>query len=112
MDSRQQERARDLSRRTQLEQLLQADPDDVFLNYALAKQCVSDGEVAEGLERFARTIEISPDYVPAYFQAAQVHAQQGDSAQARETVTAGIEVAKRTGDAHALGEMTEFLGGL
>lgn len=81
----------------------------MFLNYALAKQCVSEGDVAEGLQRFAKTREISPDYVPAYFQAAQVHAEQGDVEQAREMANAGIEVARRVNDTHALGEMMEFL---
>ena len=98
-----------MSRRAQLEELLQSEPQDVFLNYALAKQCVADGDVAEGLERFAKTRELSRDYVPAYFQAAQVLAEQGEIEKSREMINAGIEVARRTGDTHALGEMTEFL---
>lgn len=98
-----------MSRRAQLEDLLQSEPDDVFLNYALAKQCVSDGDVVEGLQRFARTRELSADYVPAYFQAAQVLAEQGETEKSREMATGGIEAARRTGDSHALGELTEFL---
>ena len=98
-----------MSRREQLEELLQSEPDDVFLNYALAKQCVSDGDTEGGLAGFARTLELDPNYVPAYFQQGQVLAEQGKTDSAREIIHAGIAVAQKVGDTHAVGEMTEFL---
>ncbi|MEX0701234.1 MAG: tetratricopeptide repeat protein [Planctomycetales bacterium] len=101
-----------MPRREQLEALLESDPDDVFLNYALAKELIAEGRAAEGLACFDRVIELDPNYVPAYFQKGQALAERGEVAAAREALTAGIAAARRTGDTHALGEMTGFLEAL
>jgi thioredoxin-like negative regulator of GroEL len=98
-----------LPTRKQLEQLLESDPDDVFLQYALAKACVSEGEVERGLSQFQAVIDRNPNYVPAYFQKGQVLAEQGRPLEARSVLTAGIQVARQVGDSHAESEMTQFL---
>ncbi len=98
--------------RKQLEELIQSDPDDVFLQYAFAKACIAEGDVEAGIGRFRDVIERHPDYVPAYFQQAQVLAERGQAAAARDVVLRGIEAAKRVGDQHATSEMTAFLESL
>lgn len=98
--------------RKQLEELLGSDPDDVFLQYALAKACVSEGDVETGLLKFQEVIDRHPDYVPAYFQKGQALADKGRSAEARIILTQGILAASRAGDRHAQSEMTEFLESL
>ena len=98
--------------RKQLEQLLESDPDDVFLQYALAKACVSEGDVETGLSRFQAVIDRHPNYVPAYFQKGQALAEQGRVDEARGILTQGIQAARQTGDRHAESEMTEFLEAL
>jgi thioredoxin-like negative regulator of GroEL len=101
-----------LPSRKQLEQLLESDPDDVFLQYALAKACVSEGDVETGLLKFQAVIDGHPDYVPAYFQKGQALAEQGRNLEARSVLTQGIAAARRAGDRHAESEMTEFLEAL
>lgn len=101
-----------LPSRRQLEQLLESEPDDVFLRYALAKACISEGDIESGLTRFRDVIDRQPDYVPAYFQAGQALADHGRLDEAREIVARGIEIARRVGDRHAESEMTEFLDSL
>ncbi|MFQ5732498.1 MAG: tetratricopeptide repeat protein [Planctomycetaceae bacterium] len=96
----------------QVEALLADEPDDVFLNYALGKAYVEAGRIECGLAQFRRTLELDPDHVAGYFQMAQVLASTGDDEAARETVTRGIAVAKKVGDAHAEMEMTGFLDAL
>jgi thioredoxin-like negative regulator of GroEL len=98
-----------LPTRRQLEQLLESEPDDVFLQYALAKACISEGDVASGLAQFQAVIEHHPDYVPAYFQKGQSLAEQGRTEEAREVLSDGIQIARKVGDGHAEREMTEFL---
>ena len=99
-----------MSRREQLEELLEADPDDVFLLYALALEYVSAGDVSVGLQKLAElTDRRHPDYVAAYFRRGQILADQNEAAAAREIITRGIQVAQKTGDAHAEREMSEFL---
>ena len=98
-----------MPRRAQIEEMLKADPGDPFLKYALAKELVSEGDVAGGLAAFDHVIAEHPDYVAAYFQKGQTLATEGEEEEARDVLARGIEVARRVGDGHAAGEMTAFL---
>ncbi len=98
--------------RHELELLLDADPADVFLNYAVAMACASEGDPAEAVSRLDRLIDSHPDYVPAWFQRGQLLAGLGQVDEARQVLARGIEVASRVGDDHARQEMTEFLESL
>ena len=95
--------------RKQLEQLLESDPDDVFLQYALAMACVSEGDVETGLLKFQSVIDGHPEYVPAYFQKGQALAERGRADEARNVLKKGIDAAAQCGDRHAESEMREFL---
>ena len=97
-----------MSRREKIESLLQESPEDVFLNYALAMELIKESEISMAREVFAKVRKLDPDYVPAYFQEAQALSQADEIDEARVILQIGIEVARRTGDDHALGEMTEF----
>jgi thioredoxin-like negative regulator of GroEL len=92
--------------------LLESDPDDVFLQYALAKAQISEGDVDGGLAQFQAVIDRHPDYVPAYFQKAQSLAERGRTEEARAVLIDGIRIARKVGDGHAEREMTEFLDAL
>ncbi len=98
-----------MSRLEKLKQMLQETPQDSFLRYALALELVKAGESTSGLEALDSLIADDPDYVAAYFQKAQVLAEDEQTFLAREACQAGIVAAKRVGDAHAAGEMTAFL---
>jgi len=98
-----------MPRREQIEAMLKDDPDDTFLNYALAKELVSAGDVGAAIAAFDRVLRLDSDYVPAYFQKAQALAGEGETTAARDVLLRGIEVAQRVGDSHAAGEMTAFL---
>ena len=98
-----------MSRREQLEEMLESDPADVFLRYALAMQYVSEGDSAAGLERLQQLIDHAPKYVAAYFQKGQLLVQEGEIDSAKEILTRGIEVSREVGDTHAEGEMNDFL---
>ena len=95
--------------RAALEKMLETNPSYLFLNYALAMQCASDGEEEEAAERLARINSEHPDDVAAWFQRGQILYRLGETDEAREVITAGIEVAQRVGNAHAEGEMRGFL---
>lgn len=98
-----------MNRLVKLQQMLEVDPDDQFLHYAVAKELISTGDPDSGLEKLAEVIERWPDYVPAYFQRGQTLAEQGQNAQARQVIEAGILVARRVNAQHAEMEMTGFL---
>lgn len=89
--------------------MLKSDPDDVFLHYALAMACVSEGDTAAGLERLQAVIDRDPQYVAAWFQRGKLLADQGETDAARDTLRRGIHAARTVGDRHAEAEMTGFL---
>jgi thioredoxin-like negative regulator of GroEL len=97
------------SRRRKLESMLQATPGDAFLGYALALEMIKEGELESGLAQLKAVVEQHPDYHAAHFQLGQVLAREGSEDEAREWLQKGVEAARRAGDAHAAGEMEEFL---
>lgn len=100
------------SRRDKLESMLAQDPDNVFLRYGLALEFAAAGDVQGGVERLAPLLELDPPYVPAFFMSAQHLAALGQQPAARRVLERGIAAARTQGDAHAAGEMTEFLAEL
>ena len=98
-----------MTRLEQLESMLASEPDDQFLNYALALELDKLERHDESLEIFARLVQNDPPYVPAFFMAGQMLSRIDRNEEAREYLEQGIVEAKRQGNMHAAGEMTEFL---
>lgn len=93
------------SRREQLEELLAEMPDDPFVRYGLAMECVSAGQDGEAVRQLRELIGIAPDYSPAYMQAGQALVRLGRPAEAKEVWAKGSAVAGKQGDRHAADEM-------
>lgn len=98
-----------MSRRAKLETLLAADPDDVFLHYALATELVKEGDTVAAETRFTLVHQRFPDYVSAWFRHAQWAHELGHLDKARTLATTGLQTARRVGDHHAAGELMGFL---
>jgi thioredoxin-like negative regulator of GroEL len=101
-----------MSRREKLEALLADSPQDVFLRYALAMELDKEGNHKDSLARLEELQRDKPPYVPAFFMAAQQLVQLGRTSEARTTLRSGIEEARRQGNAHAAGEMSELLASI
>jgi tetratricopeptide (TPR) repeat protein len=101
-----------MSRREQIEAMLAEDPGDVFLRYSLAMEQDKAGDHEASLARFADLTHDDPPYVPAYFMEGQQLARLGRMDEARAVLRDGIEAARAQGNAHAAGEMSEFLASL
>jgi predicted Zn-dependent protease len=101
-----------MSRRAQIEALLADEPDNSFLRYGLAMEYVSSGEEEQAIVVFRELMSRDPNYVPAYLQTGQVLVRLGREAEARSVLTTGVQVAQRTGDSHAAGEMSGLLATL
>lgn len=98
-----------MARKEKLQAMLEADPHDPFLHYALAREFLSAGDEAEGVARLRQVVTTFPDYHPAHFQLAQTLQELGETAEAAERLRAGIDAARQQNDAHAVAEMTGFL---
>jgi thioredoxin-like negative regulator of GroEL len=99
-------------RREKIEAMLVDDPGDTFLRYSLAMELDKEGDNAASLDRFSELTRDDPPYVPAFFMAAQQLARLGRMNEARDFLRTGIESARVQGNAHAAGEMSEFLASL
>jgi hypothetical protein len=100
------------SRREKIETMLAEEPQDTFLRYSLAMELDKEGDNEQSLELFHGLTRDTPPYVPAFFMAAQQLARLERAAEARTYLRQGIEEARRQGNAHAAGEMSEFLASL
>jgi thioredoxin-like negative regulator of GroEL len=101
-----------MSRREKIEAMLADDPGDTFLRYSLAMELDKEGDNAASLAKFTELTRDDPPYVPAFFMAAQQLVRLARVPDAREFLRTGIETARTQGDAHAAGEMSEFLASL
>ncbi len=100
------------SRRSRIEALLAFEPGDQFLRYSLAMELEKEGDHDRSLVGLAELQSDTPPYVPAFFMAAQQLVKLDRISEAREALRGGIEQARRQGNAHAAGEMSELLASL
>ncbi len=101
-----------MSRREKIEAMFAEEPGDTFLRYSLAMELEKERTHEASLELFRSLMKDSPPYVPAFFRAGQQLASIGRMEAARAALCDGIEHARTQGDAHAAGEMSEFLASL
>ncbi len=84
--------------------LLAEDPNEPFLHYAICLEIMKkDGEAA--LPLFREMLISYPAYLPAYFQAARLMAENSLTNEAVEVLDLGLPVAENQSDFHALSEM-------
>ena len=98
-----------MSRRQQIEEMLNDDPADIFLRYALAMELQNEELNDRSLEILAALRAESTPYIPAFFMAGKQLASIQRVNEAREVLRDGIGEARKQGDLHAAGEMSEFL---
>lgn len=92
-----------------LTQFLEQNPNDAFARYGLAMEYSKLGQTETALQQFNQLLEMHPDYTSGYFMAAQTLAKVERNQEARGMLEKGIEAAKRTGNRHALNEMSAML---
>ncbi len=100
------------TRREKIEAMLADDPTDTFLRYSLAMELDKEGANDASLAGLAELTKDSSPYVPAFFMAGQQLTRLGRVNEARTVLRDGIEAARTQGNAHAAGEMSEFLASL
>jgi hypothetical protein len=100
------------TRREKLEAMLAADPHDAFLRYGLSQELDKEGDHERSLSLLVGLTKDATPYVPAFFMAGQQLARLGRIDESRAVLRTGIDEARRVGNAHAAGEMAEFLASL
>jgi predicted Zn-dependent protease len=102
-----------MSKRLELfDKLLAQGSRDPFHHYARALELRSLGRDEEALTALVALVQSSPDYVPSYLMAAQLAIAAGDVARAGTLCDEGLLAARRTGNDHAQGELSELRASL
>jgi tetratricopeptide (TPR) repeat protein len=95
-------------RRTKLEKLLQADPTDTFVLYALAQEHGKAGDHAQAIDLYDRLLAADPNYFYAYFFKARSLAELNRLDDAKAVVANGLKRATVAGDAKASNELASL----
>jgi tetratricopeptide (TPR) repeat protein len=96
-------------RLTLLETLTQSGKADAFAWYGLALEYKREGRIADALGTFEKLRELHAEYLPMYLMAGQLLVAEERKDEAKSWLRAGIEVAQRQGNSHALGELESAL---
>lgn len=92
-------------KKQQLLKLLEDEPNDSFLKYALGLEYAKEEKYEPALSYFEDILKNQPDYLPVYYQAAQIYAIAEQNEQAEKCYRQGIQVAQSQQNRHILAEL-------
>ncbi len=92
-----------------LRQLLETDPNDPFLHYAIGIEHFNSDDFEEASRVFQNIVDAFPAYVPTYYQYALAKVNLGDIKGAVEVVEKGIPVAREAGERKTVNELNMLL---
>jgi predicted Zn-dependent protease len=95
-----------------LEKVTSGGSTDPFAWYGLALEYRSVERFDDALRVFEKLRGEHADYVPTYLMAAQMLEGMGRPADAKAWCEAGLEAARKKGDAHAASELSTLLASL
>ena len=98
-----------LPRKEMIYGMLVKEPNDVFLNYALAMEHLSAEEFKEAEAQLIKVLNINPNYLPCYYQLGQVNEKLGRNDVALTYYRQGIDLAKSQNNNKAIGELNEAI---
>ncbi len=98
-----------LSRKDMLLDMLEKEPNDVFLNYALAIEFIGNADYHHAEKQLQKTLTINEDYLPCYYQIGQLKEKLNDTNGAIDFYKKGIELATQQSNNKAKGELAEAL---
>ncbi len=98
-----------LPRKELIFDMLLKEPNDVFLNYALAMEHLSANEFKEAETQFKKVLSINPEYLPCFYQLGQVNEKLGNNEIALQYYKQGVDFAKSQNNTKALGELNEAI---
>ena len=85
------------------------DPEDPFTRFALAQEYLKRGDADRALAFFEGLVRDHPDYVGTYYHLGKLHRALGRRDAAAAVYRAGLDAARRAGDAHARAELSAAL---
>lgn len=93
------------NRKALLQQMLEKDPKDEFVCFALAKEYEKEGDLDHARKYYELLRSNNEDYVGLYYHLAKLLEAQALPVEAFQVYKDGMAVAKKVGDQHALSEL-------
>lgn len=94
-----------MDRIAKLKQFLSENPQDAFLQHALALEHIKAGDDPSARSLFENILTHDPEYVGSYYHLAKLLERTGQPELAATWYEKGIQQARRAGDNHALNEL-------
>lgn len=98
-----------MSRLERLLRLTTIAPSDPMTHYGLGLEYIHLGRWSDAVAAFDTALAADPNYSAAYYHKARAQISAGLPADARATLTAGMDVAHAAGDWHTHAEMSALL---
>jgi tetratricopeptide (TPR) repeat protein len=92
-----------------IQKMLEEEPDDLFLNYSLAIEYISSGQVEEAVQSFLKVISLKTDYVPSYYQLGKIYEGNSENEKALQYFRKGLEFARAQKNNKAINEFGEAI---
>jgi Tfp pilus assembly protein PilF len=94
-----------MNRIDRLKEFLVSDPNDSFVQHALALEYVKEGNDEEAACLFENLLKANENYIGSYYHLAKLHERQGRTEDAIRVYETGMKKAKEAGDNHAFSEL-------
>ena len=101
-----------MSRKDALLAMLEEQPNDAFLLYALSLECHAQGEGAEAMHKLQQLRLSHPDYLPLYYTLGTWLDEQGLEEEAAQVLAEGIGIAEAQGNEKTRAELQAYLDAL
>lgn len=98
-----------MSRLEQLRQMLEKEPLDPFLNYAIALEHAKVGDVARAIGIIEQVLSRDENYLGAYYQLGKYYEETSQRDKAISAYQKGMEIAKKQNNRKTLGELSTAL---
>lgn len=92
-----------------LKEMLLKEPEDAFLNYALALELAKNDDMQKAVSVLEAVLNKDENYLAAYYQLGKFYEQLSEKEKALHFYKKGIEVAKKQKNFKTLGELNEAL---
>ncbi len=94
-----------MDRIAKLNEYLKANPTDSFLQHALALEHIKLGNDELARQLFEKILNREPGYIGSYYHLAKLLERQDETEEAIKVYEKGMDMALKTGDKHAFGEL-------
>jgi Tfp pilus assembly protein PilF len=94
-----------MERIEKLKQFLETNPEDAFVQHALALEYIKIGDEAGAESLFSSILDRDPGYTGSYYHLAKLLERTSRREEAKKVYEQGMEACKKAGDVHALREL-------